>query len=233
MLLFQINGELWSLIFLLIIFAPLGVLLLILKSKRDKARIKGLREIAKKMGLNFSPKGSQLLHNQLDRFNFPTRRKRLGSSFWITNLIEGNTGKIHISIFDVRRSGKHGRQNAYLLLRSKALVCPEFRIAPESLFHKLDHLNSFGWHDIDFNKYPEFSDRFLVTSSDEEHFRKFFNVEAIPFFLSHPHMRLEAQSNAFLFTLPALFLTADTVEKHIAEAIELYNLLIEPEQPSH
>ena len=234
MLLSQTNGSpppvLWFLIFISITFI-LTVLNAIFLNKRDKVRRQGLQEIAKKMGLNFSQKGSPLLYNQFNHFHVPFRRPLHG--FWISNLIEGNTGKIHISIFDVRRSGKHGRQNAYLLLRSKALVCPEFRIAPESLFHKLDHLNSFGWHDIDFNKYPEFSDRFLVASSDEEHFRKFFNVEAIPFFLSHPHMRLETQSNAFLFTLPALFLTADTVEKHIAEAIELYNLLIEPEQPSH
>lgn len=233
MLSFQINGELWSLIFLLIIFAPLGVLLLILKSKRDKVRTKGLQEIAKKMGLNFSPKGSQLLHNQLDRFNFPTRRKRFGSSFWITNLIEGNTGKIHISIFDVRHGvRKHTKHHAYLLLRSKALVCPEFRIEPESFLDKLDHAIGIGWHDIDFNKYPEFSDRFLVSSSDEEHFRRFFNVNAIPFFLSHPRMRLETQLNAFLFPLPTSFLTADIVEKHIAEAIKLYNLLMVPKQTS-
>ena len=236
MLLSQINGSpppvFWSLIFISITFI-LTVLAAILINKRDKVRTKGLQEIAKKMGLKFSPKGSQLLLNQLDRFNFPTRRKRFWKSFWITNLIEGNTGKIYISIFDVRESGKHGRQNAYLLLRSKALVCPEFRIEPESFLDKLDHAIGFGWHDIDFNKYPEFSDRFLVTSSDEEHFRRFFNVNAIPFFLSHPNLCVECKLNALLFTLPALFLTADIVEKHIAEAIELYNLLIEPEQPSH
>ncbi len=232
MLLFQINGELWSLFFTSLIFI-IWVLFLILKSKRDKVRTKGLQEIAKKMGLNFSPKGSQLLLNQLDRFNFPTRRKRFWESFWITNLIEGNTGKIYISIFDVRESGKHGRQNAYLLLRSKALVCPEFRIEPESFLDKLDHAIGIGWHDIDFNKYPEFSDRFLVSSSDEEHFRKFFNVEAIPFFLSHPNLCVECKQNALLFTLPALFLTADLVEKHIAEAIELHNLLMVPKQTSN
>ena len=236
MLLSQINGSpppvLWSLIFISITFI-LTVLAAILINKRDKVRTKGLQEIAKKMGLNFSPKGSQLLLNQLDRFNFPTRRKRFWESFWITNLIEGNTGKIYISIFDVRESGKHGRQNAYLLLRSKALVCPEFRIEPESFLDKLDHAIGIGWHDIDFNKYPEFSDRFLVSSSDEEHFRKFFNVEAIPFFLSHPNLCVECKLNALLFTLPALFLTADIVEKHIAEAIELHNLLMVPKQTSN
>ena len=46
-------------------------------------------------------------------------------------------------------------------------------------------------------------------------------------------MRLETQLNAFLFPLPARFLTAGIVEKHIAEAIELYNLLIVPEQTSN
>ena len=240
MLLFQINGSppvLWSLIFISITII-LTVLAAIFKNKWDKVRTKGLQEIAKKMGLNFSPKGSQLLLNQLDRFNFPTRnfptrRKRFWKSFWITNLIEGNTGKIHISIFDVRECGKHGRENAYLLLRSKALVCPEFRIEPESFLDKLDHAIGIGWHDIDCNKYPEFSDGFLVSSSDEEHFRKFFNVEAIPFFLSHPNLCVECKLNALLFTLPALFLTADIVEKHIAEAIELHNLLMVPKQTSN
>ena len=236
MLLSQINGSpppvFWSLIFISITFI-LTVLAAILINKRDKVRTKGLQEIAKKMGLKFSPKGRQLLLNQLDRFNFPTRRKRFWKSFWITNLIEGNTGKIYISIFDVRESGKHGRQNAYLLLRSKALVCPEFRIEPESFLDKLDHAIGIGWNDIDFNKYPEFSDRFLVSSSDEEHFRKFFNVEAIPFFLSHPNLCVECKLNALLFTLPAIFLTADIVEKHIAEAIELHNLLMLPKQTSN
>jgi len=213
------------------------VLLLLISSnagKRAKARTEGLKEIAKKMGLKFSYRGSKKLLNRLARFNFPTRRKRFFSSLSITNVIEGNTGKIHISIFDVRHgTAKHPRHDAFLLLRSKALVCPEFRIEPESFLDKLDHAIGIGWHDIDFDKYPEFSNQFLLSSADEERFRRFFNVNAIPFFLSHPHMRLEAQSNAFLFTLPVSFLTADIVEKHIAEAIELYNLLMVPEQTSN
>ncbi len=236
MLLSQINGSpppvLWSLIFISITFI-LTVLAAILINKRDKVRTKGLQEIAKKMGLNFSPKGSQLLLNQLDRFNFPTRRKRFWESFWITNLIEGNTGKIYISIFDVRESGKHGRQNAYLLLRSKALVCPEFRIEPESFLDKLDHSIGIGWQDIDFDKYPEFSSRFLVSSPNEVHFRKFFNVKAIPFFLSHPDLTVETKLNEFLFHLPVDRISAEDVEEYITDAIDLYNLLASPEQTSN
>ena len=139
------------------------------------------------MGLKFSHRGSQRLHNRLACFNFASRRGRLGISFWITNLIEGNTGKIHISIFNVRHGvRKNTTYRAYLLLRSKALVCPEFRIEPESFLDKLDHAIGIGWQDIDFNKYPEFSSSFLVSSPNEEHFRKFFNANAIPFFFVTP-----------------------------------------------
>lgn len=126
MLLFQINDELWSLIFLLIILFPVGVLLLLLmrnQRKRDKARTEGLQEIAKKMGLNFSPKGSQRLHNHLARFKFASRRTTFGVSFWITNLIEGNTGKINISIFNVRHGVRKKTRIVHIYCCDRKLSC--------------------------------------------------------------------------------------------------------------
>ena len=229
MLLFQINDD--SLILLLIICSLLGALMLFYMSSQrelDQARTEGLAEYAKKMGLKFSHRGNQRLRNRLAQFSFMSRFR---SS--ITNLIEGNTGKIHIAIFNVRyKSGKYTKYRAFLLLRSKALVCPEFRIEPESFLDKLNAIG-IGWRDIDFNKYPEFSGNFLVSSPDEEHFRKFFNVDAIPFFLSHPNLCVEKKLNALLFHLPVECISAEDVEKYISAGIELYNLLIEPEQPSN
>ncbi len=236
MLLFQINGELWSLFFTSIIFI-IWVLFLILKSKRDKVRTEGLQEIAKKMGLNFSHRGSQRLQNRLARFNFMSKRSKPGVGFWITNVVEGNTGKIHLSIFNVRYNlgskKAHTTYRAYLLLRSKTLVCPEFRVEPESFLDKLDHSIGIGWQDIDFDKFPVFSSRFLVSSPNEVHFRKFFNVKAIPFFLSHPDLTVETKLNEFLFHLPVDRISAEDVEEYITDAIDLYNLLASPEQTSN
>ncbi len=218
------------LIFLLIICIPLAAWMLFYMSserERDKAQTEELEQYAKKMGLKFSHRGNPRLRNRLAQFSFMSRFR---SS--ITNLIEGNTGKIHIAIFNVRyKRGEYTKYRAFLLLRSKALVCPEFRIEPESFLDKLDAIG-IGRRDIDFNKYPEFSGNFLVSSPDEEHFRKFFNVDAIPFFLSHPNLCVEKKLNALLFYLPVECISAEDVEKYISAGIELYNLLIEPEQPS-
>ena len=216
------------------------MLLLLISSnerKRDKVRTEGLQEIAKKMGLSFSHRGSQRLQNRLARFNFMSKRSKPGVDFLINNLVEGNSGKIHLSIFNVRYNlgskKKHTTSRGFLLLRSKALVCPEFRVEPESFLDKLDHSIGIGWQDIDFDKYPEFSSRFLVSSPDEGHFRKFFNVKAIPFFLSHPALTVETKLNEFLFHLPVDRISAEDVEEYITDAIELYNLLASPEQTSN
>ena len=49
---------------------------------------------------------------------------------------------------------------------------PDFDLSPENIFHKIG--GAFGYQDIDFERFEEFSKRYLLRGKDEEAIRKTF-----------------------------------------------------------
>ncbi len=79
-------------------------------------------------------------------------------------------------------------------------VIPVFTMEKEGLFEKIfDRVIALtGFKDIDFDMYPNFSKRFLVTGKDESKIRAFFNVELIQFFENHQIYHIESNGNAII-----------------------------------
>lgn len=79
-------------------------------------------------------------------------------------------------------------------------VIPVFTMEKEGLFEKIfDRVIALtGFKDIDFDMYPDFSKRFLVTGKDESKIRAFFNVELIQFFENHQIYHIESNGDAII-----------------------------------
>lgn len=79
-------------------------------------------------------------------------------------------------------------------------VIPVFTMEKEGLFEKIfDRVIALtGFKDIDFDMYPDFSKRFLVTGKDEPKIRAFFNDELIQFFENHQIYHIESNGDAII-----------------------------------
>ena len=88
----------------------------------------------------------------------------------------------YTTLFRSTGSGKNSSIHRYTvaLISHPDLNLPKFFMEPENVFHKIG--NVFGYHDIDFDDYPEFSKRYLLRGSDEDSIRAIFNYETIPFY---------------------------------------------------
>ena len=77
---------------------------------------------------------------------------------------------------------------------------PVFTMEKEGVFEKIfDKVMAFaGYKDIDFDMYPDFSNKFLVTGTEESEIQSFFTDEIIRFFENHQIYHLESNGEALV-----------------------------------
>jgi hypothetical protein len=70
----------------------------------------------------------------------------------------------------------------------------------EGLFEKIiDRVMAFtGFKDIDFEMYPDFSKRFLITGKEESEIRNFFTDDLIRFFENRQIYHIESNGEALI-----------------------------------
>lgn len=91
---------------------------------------------------------------------------------------------------------------------------PVFTMEKEGLFEKIfDRVMAFtGYKDIDFEMYPDFSNRFLITGKDESEIQSFFTDELIRFFENRQIYHIESNGEAIvLFDKIKLARTDETI----------------------
>ena len=91
---------------------------------------------------------------------------------------------------------------------------PVFTMEKEGVFEKIfDRVMAYtGYKDIDFEKYPDFSKKFLIMGNNETEIRSFFTNEIIRFFESHQIYHLESNGEALvIFDKIKLARTDETV----------------------
>ncbi|NEQ51791.1 MAG: hypothetical protein F6K11_16890 [Leptolyngbya sp. SIO3F4] len=84
-----------------------------------------------------------------------------------------------------------------MLIESKRLHLPNFLLTPENLFHKVGNL--FGYHDIDFDTYPEFSNRYLLKGSDKDIIRYQFHDGVLNFYQRHQGISTEGLGSLLIY----------------------------------
>lgn len=92
---------------------------------------------------------------------------------------------------------------------------PIFTMEKEGVLEKMfDRVMAFtGYKDIDFDMYPDFSEKFLLMGNNESEIRSFFTDEIIRFFENHHIYHLESNGEAlFIFDKMKLARTDETIE---------------------
>lgn len=105
--------------------------------------------------------------------------------------------------------------NTTLIVLKLNKKIPVFTMEKEGVFEKIfDRVMAYtGYKDIDFDMYPNFSKKFLITGNKEAEIRAFFTDEVIRFFENHQIYHLESNGEALIiFDKIKLARTDETVE---------------------
>ena len=123
------------------------------------------------------------------------RRKR------IRNLMMRGSNDVQTRIYDYQFTtgggqSSHTYNQTVFQFESGALHLPAFSLRPENIFHKIGE--SLGYRDIDFESYPEFSNKYLLKGDDEEAIRKLFKQEVITRFEAEKGLIVEGRGRLMI-----------------------------------
>jgi len=121
--------------------------------------------------------GQSLLFNFSGSYLFSRGREPA-----IANLIEDGE---NLAIFDYTYTSGYGRQRhsyrqTVMAFQLPGRVLPIFCLRPERVWHEVGAW--FGQQDIDFDRWPAFSSKYLLQGRNEEAVRKLFTDEVIAFY---------------------------------------------------
>lgn len=163
----------------------------------EKKRSQALTLVAKRLGLSFSLAGRQTTHSRHEHLPLFNR----GRSGKIKNEMWGDTSQYSVAIFGYQYTQSNGKNSTtyrqtVLSITSTQLNLPSFVLKPENALHKIGQI--FGYQDIDFEKFPEFSKRFLLRGDDEERIRSVFTSSLIRYLEKNPNLCLEAKNQTLI-----------------------------------
>ncbi len=149
----------------------------------EKRRTERLSELANDLGFEFTASSDEECIGGFGELHLFSR----GDSKKFYNLMRGETPDLSLVIFDYRYSTGSGKNRSTynksvlcFLLRDQEL--PRFQLRREHFFDKIG--NWLGFSDINFDDYPEFSDRYMLKGSDEWAIRELFTREVLEHFES-------------------------------------------------
>ncbi|MEM8642892.1 MAG: hypothetical protein AAGG51_29355 [Cyanobacteria bacterium P01_G01_bin.54] len=185
------------LIVILIIFGVIAILAMSFYLSRR--RTQAIEALAVELGFNFGGRDRQLLPDPVWQFDLFSK----GRSRSVANLIWGQREMAEVYLFDYsyhtgtsrKRSQPH--RQTVVCLSSQALNLPPFLLVPENIFHKLGNL--FGYHDIDFPNYPNFSRRYLLRGADEADIRDCFHLEVIEAYEARSGVSTEGKGSCLIY----------------------------------
>ena len=190
----------------------------------SKRRTADFKEQADQMGLQFVDDPNGKAYREFDKFKLFNR----GRSRRMTNLVEGDSGDVKISIFDYRFTTGSGKQSTthnqtIIALKSQLLGCPEFTMRPEGFFDRIG--SAMGLKDINFDTHPEFSKLFVLKGPDEAAIRNFFAPTVLEFFEGQPKISLEASGDTMFFYRNRTRRKPEELKDLLAQAYEAFGVL--------
>lgn len=109
---------------------------------------------------------------------------------------------VDIRVFDYRfviGAGNNQRilKQTVFFMQSKFLGLPQFLMKPENFFHKIGQF--LGIEDIDFEKFPVFSNQYWLKGEDKDFIRASMNEEVLKFFTIEKNWSLEGVNYYLIF----------------------------------
>ncbi len=107
-----------------------------------------------------------------------------------------------INVFDYRYTISTGKSvttfdQTVFFVNSRQLGLPEFVLKPENIGHKIAAY--LGWDDINFEQYPEFSEKYHLTGENEAFIRHHFDDTILKFFSKTSGWTIEAANYYLIF----------------------------------
>ena len=148
---------------------------------RAKKRTEAMRAIAESLEMEFVAEKCDPNTLGLDGIDLFEK----GRSRKVLNLIKGTFEDTNAFIFDyhyVTGGGKNSSNHsqtviAYEICSKDGFQLPQFTCKPERFYHRFADM--FGFEDIDFEQYPEFSKAYRLKGENEDSVRKIFNETVI------------------------------------------------------
>lgn len=188
-------------------------------------RRKQLRNLAYRLGFEFSEEDHWGLESHLTDFRLTSRGRRRR----ISNILRKQDGlmEYNLQIFDYRYLRWNGQNNrpvhqTVFYVESQRLGLPELWMQPETLAHKLGELLGFG--DIDFVRFPKFSGQYRLTGEDEEFIRHHFTDDVLNYFTLNKGWSLEGIGYYLLVYKKGILLPPNEIEQLFVRGTEIYNL---------
>ena len=156
---------------------------------------------AESNGFSYEEKASDPLAIGLPKIELFNRGHSRHTSNILTGAFEGS----QVRIFDYRYttgSGKnsHTHHQTIVAVDTGGVPLPSFTLAPENFFHKIGQV--FGYLDIDFDDFPEFSNRYLLRSDNEAAIRGLFDARIIDAYMNGLACNIEVR-DGWLFVFKA------------------------------
>ena len=206
-------------------FALVGTIIY-LAWRYERKRTEVLRQVATDLGFQFAEDEPSLM----DQFG-SLRLFSQGHSKKVRNVLRGAGQNAEVLILDYSYtvgSGKHKstyRQTA-VCLESPDLQVPDFELRPEHLFHRIGGL--FGYQDIDFGDYPEFSRKYLLRGPNEAAIRSVFDAAIVAHVESLDRAYVEGHAGQLVFYRHAKRVRPEEVRGLLEEAFGVFALLRRP-----
>lgn len=146
----------------------------------------------------------------LDKDEFGTKAYLKGFELFkygngkIRNLCQQKSSSLdtEINVFDYSYAISTGKSSVkydqtVFFVNSKKLGLPQFYMKPEHMGHRIAAF--LGWEDIDFEKYPSFSEKYHLSGENEDFIRHAFNDYVLKFFSTTSGWTIEAVNYYLIF----------------------------------
>ncbi|MEH2113067.1 hypothetical protein [Nostoc sp.] len=221
---------------IIIFFTFLAVVLNILyfqwENKKEQERTEKIKLIAAQLKINFLAEDSNNIMQHLHNF----RLFKQGGRNLVTNILSKEVKNLKIYIFEYRYSiystkTKHEHWQTIAFLYDQNMHLHKFLLKPKNI---LDQISNFlGYQDINFDKYPRFSEQYLLRGSDEKGIRQIFTDNVLSFFEAkigfYPAIQttpcLEVADACLIYYRENVRLEPEQIELFLQEGMEVFDLL--------
>ncbi len=180
----------------------------------ERKRKKELKKVSFEIGFTYSPAADIELPD-LELF-------RRGHARFKSNLLTTRRSSITWSIFDYQYSvGRRIRKQTVVMAKLDRKL-PEFSLSREYFYHRIGEI--MGFKDIDFEEYPEFSQKYRLKGKDEDVIRQLFTPRVILTIGQQLEGHVEAKGNFIIVYTPDKRIKAADLYEFFQKAIIIVNL---------
>lgn len=143
-----------------------------LERRQRRLRRESVERKAQALRYHFTPEGDATLVAEIGQL-IPRTHKRQEKA---ANILRGERHGLPFEMIDysfITGSGKSQHHHKETVVRCRmGSPIPDFYLRPEHIFDKIGDF--LGWHDIDFDHRPEFSQRYFLKGTNDLEIRRLF-----------------------------------------------------------